>query len=200
VRTYIRRQRSTSSLRGAVHLVVHIPHRTDEESSRALGLAQQAPSFTIEWEDNDKMAIAIFPSLPEGIEAAVQLVGEAVRLAGARASMNSKPVSSLTKLWQRLACYQDSLNVADPVRYCLEKSSLFNTLVGCEAHRCPVPCQFICTPCMRMEQEGTTVNPVNRYHVAAELGEIDWCPRLKLPGGGEPGGHTPILPIRPAGA
>ena len=126
-----------------MNLVVHIPYRADEESSRALSLARQAPSFTMEWVDDQKVAIAIFSSLPAGSDLAIQLVGEAVRLSGAWASINSKRISSLTKLWQRLNCYRDSLNAPDRERYCLEKTAFFNTLVGCEGHRCPVPCQCI---------------------------------------------------------
>ncbi len=164
-----------------MHLVVHIPYEADEESTRALSLARQAPSFTMEWDDDHKVAIAIYSSLPKGIEEAVQLVGEAVRLSGAWASLDSRRVSSLTKLWQRLACYQGSLDVEDPFQYCKERSALFNVLVGCEGHLCPVPCQFICTPCMRMEQEGTAVRSDGQYKVAAELAEIDWCPRLRIP-------------------
>jgi hypothetical protein len=87
----------------------------------------------------------------------------------------------LTKLWQRLACYRDSLPVHDPVYYCREKAALFNTLVGCETHRCPVPCQFICTPCMGMVQEGTTIYQEKSFEIAATLAEIDWCPGLRLP-------------------
>ena len=164
-----------------MRLVIHIPYRSDEESSSALSLARQAPSFTMEWVNDEKMAIAIFPSLPAGIEPAVRLVGEAIRLPGAWASMDAKPISSLAKLWQRLTCYRDSLETDDPIRYCRERSALFNTLVGCEEHRCPVPCQFICRPCMRMEQEGTELVAPDRFIVAAELAEIAWCPRLHLP-------------------
>jgi hypothetical protein len=164
-----------------MHLVVHIPYHVDEESTRALSLARQAPSFTMEWDDDHKVAIAIYSSLPKGIEEAVQLVGEAVRLSGAWASMDSRRVSSLAKLWQRLACYQESLDVENPLQYCKERSVLFNVLVGCEGHRCLVACQFICTPCMRMEQEGTAMMPGDQYKVAAELAEIDWCPRLRIP-------------------
>jgi len=164
-----------------MHLVVHIPYHVDEESCRALSLARQAPSFTMEWVDNQRIAISIFPSLPTGMDSAIQLVGEAVRLSGAWASINSKRISSLTKLWQRLACYRDSLAVHDPACYCREKAALFNTLVGCEMHRCPVPCQFICTPCMGMAQEGTTIYQEKGFEVAATLAEIDWCPGLRLP-------------------
>jgi hypothetical protein len=164
-----------------MHLVVHIPYRLDEDSARALSLARQAPSFTMEWVDDQKVAVAIFSSLPDGIEEAIQLVGEAVPFSGAWASMDSKRASSLTKLWQRLVCYRDSLSAEDPRRYCREKSALFNVLVGCVEHRCPVPCQFICTPCMGMPQEEATICPEKRFEVAARVAEIDWCPRLKLP-------------------
>jgi hypothetical protein len=164
-----------------MHLVVHIPYRADEESTQAVSLARQAPSFTMEWNGDRKVAIAIFSSLPAGIEGALQLIGEAVRLSGAWASLNSKRMSSLTKLWQRLACYQESLDADHPSLYCREKSALFNTLVGCEAHRCPVPCQFVCTPCMRVAQEGKGMGSEYQYQVAAELAEIEWCPRLRLP-------------------
>ena len=133
-----------------MHLVVHIPYQADEESSRAVSLARQAPSFTMEWTGSGRMDIAIFPSLPTGLDLAVQLVGEAIQIPGAWTSINARPLSTLTKLWQRLNCYRDGLEAPDRQRYCLEKTAFFNTLVGCEGHRCPVPCQFICTPCMRM--------------------------------------------------
>lgn len=145
-----------------------------------LELSPAGPELYIEMTRDQKIATAVFPSLPTGIEATVQLVGDAVRLSGAWAIVNSKPISSLTKLWQRLACYRESLDVEDPLRYCGEKSALFNILVSCEEHRCPVPCQFICTPCMRMERGGTAASSIDRFKVAAELGEIDWCPRLQL--------------------
>jgi len=164
-----------------MHLVVHIPFRPDDESTRALGLARRAPSFTMEWVEDRKVAIAIYSSLPAGIDEAIRLIGEAVHLPEAWASMDSKRVSSLAKLRQRLSCYRESLDAGDAIRYCREKSALFNTLVRCEEHHCPVPCQFICTPCMKMKQEGTAVIPAYGYKVAVELAEIEWCPRLHLP-------------------
>ena len=182
-----------------MNLVVHIPYRADEESSRVLSLARQAPSFTMEWVDDRKVAIAIFSSLPAGIDQAIQLVGEAVRLSGAWASINSKRISSLTKLWQRLNCYRDSLNAPDRERYCLEKAAFFNSLVGCEGHRCPVPCQFICTPCMRMTQDQSTIDVENRFEVATELAEIAWCPNLNLSGFGSQAGRS-FLTIDPRSA
>lgn len=177
-----------------MNLVVHIPYRADEESSRALSLARQTSSFTMAWVDGQKVAIAIFYSLPTGIDLAIQLIGEAVRLSRAWASVNSKRMSSLIKLWQRLVCYRDSLAVYDSACYCREKSALFNTLVGCDAHRCPVPCQFLCTHCKDMAQEGTTIYPEKRFEVVATLAEIDWCPRLKLPAQSGPSRTPPLNP------
>jgi hypothetical protein len=135
----------------------------------------------MDWLNGERIDVAIFPSLPKGIDLALQLIGEAIRVEGAWASVNAKPMSSLTKLWQRLDCYRGSLGALNRTRYCHEKSALFNTLVGCEHHFCPVPCQFVCTPCMKMTQEGLIVEIGQRYGVAAILAEIEWCPNLHLP-------------------
>jgi len=161
-----------------MHLVVHIPYRSDEESARALGLAQRAPSFTIEWVECHRVAVAIFPSLPTGIDAAVQLVGEAIPLSGAWASLNAKPFSNLTRLWQRLSCYRDSLNASDPLRYCRERSDQYNQLVGCDRHHCPVLCQFMCASCLSHEQAESSADSADRFKTAAEQAEVDWCPQL----------------------
>jgi len=167
---------------GAVlNLVIHIPHRGAEPEPGALGLAQRAPTFTTEWMNNERMSVAIFPSLPTGLDLAVQLIGAAIHIEGAWASVNSKPISSLTKLWQRLDCYRGSLALTASKRYCQEKAVLFNTLVGCEHQFCPVPCQFVCTPCLRITQEGSALSVVQRHEAEAALAEIDWCPNLRLP-------------------
>ena len=139
------------------------------------------------------MNIAIFPSLPTGLDLAMQLVGETIQISGAWASINSKRISSLTKLWQRLSCYRDSLNAPDRERYCLEKTAFFNTLVECEGHRCLIPCQFICTPCMRMTQDQSPVDAENRFEVATELAEIAWCPNLKVSGPGSQAGQALLM-------
>ena len=164
-----------------MNLVVHIPHRGTNAESSALSLAQRAPTYTMEWVQGERVGVAIFPSLPNGIDLALQVIGESIRIEGAWASVNSNPISSLTKLWQRLDCYRGSLGTTDPNRYCHEKSALFNTLVGCDHRLCPVPCQFVCTPCMRMTQEGSEVSMIQRYEVAVALAEVDWCPNLRLP-------------------
>ncbi|MCX5723624.1 MAG: hypothetical protein NTX84_03695 [Nitrospirae bacterium] len=164
-----------------MNLAVHIPHRVTEVDSSALSLAQRAPTFTIEWTNGERVTIARFPSLPERLDCALQLVGEAIRFHGAWASVNARPVSSLTKLWQRLECYRGSLLAPEPDRHCAERAALVNSLVGCEAHRCPVPCQFMCSPCIGMGQNGPMMYPEKRLELAAAVAEIDWCPRLKLP-------------------
>lgn len=165
-----------------LYLVVHIPHRADEESTLAVSLARQAPIFTMEGIGAEKVASGIFHSLPIGIDLAVELVGETVRLTGAWASINSKRMSSLTRLWQQLDCYRNSLNRSDRERYCRDKTAFFNTLVGCEGQQCPIPCQFMCTPCRHMLQDEFVGDIDHRLAVATELAEVAWCPNLKVPG------------------
>ena len=164
-----------------MNLVVHIPHRGTEPELNALSLAQRAPTFTMEWVNKERVSVAIFASLPTGIDLALQLIGAAIHIEGAWASVNTKPISSLTKLWQRLDCYRGSLAATHSKRYCQEKSAMFNALVGCDHHLCPVPCQFVCTPCMRMTQEESELSVIQRHDVAATLAEVDWCPNLRLP-------------------
>ena len=165
-----------------MNLVVHIPCRSIDDSLNALSFARRAPTFTVEWVNDERVAIAIFPSLPVGIDLAVQLVGESLRLSGAWASVNAKPFSSLVRLWQRLVCYRGSLGVADPIQYCHEKATQFNALVSvsCEGHSNPVPCQFISMPYVRTSSEGPTVEADRQYELASTLAEVDWCPRLNL--------------------
>jgi hypothetical protein len=169
-----------------MQLVVYIPCPADTDHVRALSWARQAPYYVTERIDDQEFATAIFPSLPHGIETALHLVGECVPLSRAWASINGRTVSSLIRLWQRLDCYRGSLGVDDPLRYCRDKSAFFNLLVDCRAHRCPVACQFICIPCMKMQQEDPTLLAIDRFKSAAALAEIDWCPRLHLPAEGDP--------------
>lgn len=175
-----------------LNLVVHIPHRMTEEDSGALSLAQRAPAFMIERAGGDRVCIATFPDLPKGIDLALQLIGESVRVPGAWASVNARPISNLTKLWQRLECYRESLLAPDPVQHCEEKAALFQTLVGCEARSCPVPCQFLCTPCIQMLPDGDGSMRGQQIEAVADSGEIGWCPQLKraVPPAGHP---QPVL-------
>lgn len=161
-------------------LVVQLPFDATDESEGALSMARRAPAYAVEWINGRRVAVATFPSLPKDIDLAVELIGEALRVPQARASVNATPLSSLTKLWQRLTCYRTSLAVADPTRYCLEQTAHFHTLVGCEGRRCPVPCQFICTPCLQLGQETLFPAAEFRYRAAAHAAEIDWCPHLRI--------------------
>lgn len=179
-----------------LNLVVHIPHRGTEPEPRTLCLAQRAPTFTMEWVNNERVSVAIFASLPTGIDLALQLIGAAIHIEGAWASVNTKPISSLTKLWQRLDCYRGSLATTHSKRYCQEKSAMFNTLVGCDHYLCPVPCQFVCTPCMRMTQEGSGLSGIQRHDVAATLAEVEWCPNLRLPLKEDEQVGTSVTPVR----
>ena len=162
-----------------MNLVVHIPHQVAIDDSGALGLAQRAPAFILDRSGGQQICIATFPDLPKGIDLALQLVGEIVRVRGAWATVDTRPISNLTKLWQRLECYRESLQAHDPVRYCQEKSKFFHALVSCDARSCPVPCQFLCTPCMQVAPEGHDgARDLPLAEIAAS-GEIEWCPQLK---------------------
>lgn len=161
-----------------MNLVVHIPHRMTEEDSGALILAQRAPTFIIEWVERERVCIATFPDLPKNIDLALQLIGESVRIHGAWASVNARPMSNLTKLWQRLECYRESLLAVDAHRHCETKSNYFHTLVGCEVSRCPVPCQFLCTRCRLMAQDELGPSLSLSIADAATFAEVEWCPHL----------------------
>lgn len=164
-----------------MNLVVHLPYDTTDDSAGALGLARRAPRFAIEEHNGRRTAVAAFPAIPEAIDLAVALIGDAVRLSDAWASVNDSRLSSLTKLWQRLVCYRDSLAAPDPVRYCREQSAHVHALVGCEGHDCPVPCQFICRPCLALQaQDILIIRPEKHYRAAAEAAEVEWCPRLRV--------------------
>ena len=121
-----------------MNLVVHIPHRVAETDSSALSLAQRAPIFTVGQMSGKQVDIAQFPSLPESLDGALQLIGEAIRFPGAWASVNGRPVSSLAKLWQRLECYRESLVASDPVRHCAERRRCLMLLSG--VTRIVAPC------------------------------------------------------------
>lgn len=169
-----------------MNLVVHLSYDTADESGNALSLARRAPTFAVEWVHDRKMAVATFPSLPANIDLAVELVGDAVRLPEAWASIDAVPISNLAKLWQRLLCYRDSLAAPDPARYCAAQAAHVQTLVGCEEHRCPVSCQFICQTCLHQPNETPSANPQTRFTEAAKSAEIGWCPRLRLPSPSDP--------------
>lgn len=162
-----------------MNLIVHVPYDSIAGCRSALGLAERAPSFTVERVNDRPTAVAIFPSLPEGIDVAVELIGESMRLMGAWASVNAKPFSNLVRLWQRLVCYRGSLGSDDPVRYCREQAARFNAVVVCEGQAGPVPCQFIAMPCPPATP-GSADLAAGQYELAAALAEVDWCPRLNL--------------------
>lgn len=169
--------------------MLHVPYRSFEGKPGALSLFRRAPTFTVEWMDGEQVAVAVFSSLPVQIDLAVQLVGESIGLAGAWASVNARPMTTLFGFWHRLVCYRESLEAADPARYCREQSARFNAMASLSAVRSAGPCQF-----MSLSDAHATGATANRqFEVAARLAEIDWCPRLNL--------HLPgAAPKKPAAA
>ena len=176
-----------------MNLVFHISWRLLEGNPGALKLAQRAPTFTVEWVHDERVAVGVFPSLPDGIDLAVELVGESMGLAGAWASVNAKPMSNLVGLWHRLVCYRDSLTAADPIRYCREQSARFNALAVCAGQRERGVCQFIAMPGDLVSRAETVETAATQLEAAARLAEIDWCPRLNL----HPSHLVMPRPVRP---
>jgi hypothetical protein len=160
-----------------VNLVVHVPEPSAETVPYVQTLMKMAPSFTIEGQD----WVAIFPRLPDAIDRALQIVGEAVRLPDAWASVNGRRFSSLLRLWTRLECYRESLDVPTPELHCLGKAAKHNLLEGCLGPTCPVPCQFVCAPC-RVEMQDGGIPPSHSFlRQLSVQAEVEWCPNLKLP-------------------
>jgi hypothetical protein len=162
-----------------MNLVVHLPRTVEVEDSSALSLAQRAPTFTSEWADGERTHVAVFHDLPRSLDLAVQLIGESLCVPGAWASVNARPISSLTKLWQRLECYRESLAATDPLGHCTEKAAYFHSSVGCESQRYPVPCQFICSSCLTVSEGKAGMEAWPTAEAAVDA-EIDWCPQLAL--------------------
>ena len=79
----------------------------------------------------------IFPSLPTGMESAVQLVDETIRLSRSQVRVNSKSISSVTTLRQRLDCYCDKLKASDYERACPHNTTRFTILIESEGVLAP---------------------------------------------------------------
>lgn len=159
-----------------MNLVVHVPEAAGETAPYLQTLMKTAPSFTIEGQD----WISIFPRLPDAIDRALQIVGEAVRLPDAWASMNGRRFSSLLRLWTRLECYRESLDAPSAELHCLRKAAKHNLLEGCLGPTCPVPCQFVCAPCRVELQERGAPPACSFLHQLSVEAEVDWCPNLRL--------------------
>lgn len=125
--------------------------------------------------------VLTFPELPRGIDLALRVIGESVRIPGAWATVGGQRMSSLVALWNRLDCYRQSLPHIDRIAYCQGRAAALRSLLGCGVPACATPCQFVCPQCMVKEnaQLASLVHP--ETHMLLVFGEIDWCPNLVRP-------------------
>jgi hypothetical protein len=164
-----------------MHLTVRIPESDAAEISTARILARLAPEFHTEGKGPALAHVATFANLPDDLDPAVRLIGEAINLPGVQVVVNSRPVVSLSKFWSALLCYRDSLREPDPQVYCARLAARLSSLSGCPDRTCVSHCQFICTRCLGVARE-TGAPPLSaQLRTIAVQAEVEWCPNLKLP-------------------
>jgi len=164
-----------------MHLSVRIPESDAARFSTAPILARLAPDFHTEGEGKALAHVATFADLPDYLDVAVRLIGEAINLPDVQVTVNSRRVANLTKFWTALLCYRDSLAEPDPKAYCARLSARLSSLSGCPDRTCISHCQFICTRCLGVARE-TGAPPIStQLRAMAVQAEVDWCPNLTLP-------------------
>lgn len=160
-------------------LTVWVP-QSDAASPSLLGLARLAPVLRIESERQIVAYVAAFPHLPQSLDAAVQLLGEAINCPAVRVTINGRPVASLIKLWSALLCYRDSLAEEDPLAYCARQAGKIGGEAGCPDRACLSHCQFICTRCLQVVRESGAPPVRAQLHDIAVRAEVEWCPNLRF--------------------
>lgn len=167
-----------------MHLQVRIPESETAAAPVARILARLAPDFHAEGEGKALAHVATFPNLPDYLDVAVRLIGEAINLPGVQMTVNARPVVNPTKFWSAPLCYRDSLAELDPKAYCARLSARLGSVSGCPDRTCVSHCQFICTRCFGVVRE-TGAPPVSaQLREIAQQAEVEWCPNLKLPPSG----------------
>ncbi|MEK7294418.1 MAG: hypothetical protein AAB049_05515, partial [Nitrospirota bacterium] len=114
-----------------IRVCVVIPESEAEAFSQALVLARKAPIWEIKGAGKGKTQTAIFPDLTDSLAVVVPLIGELTNLPGARVTIDEREVSSLTRFWTALICYQESLAEPNPHEHCLRFSARLNQFGGC---------------------------------------------------------------------
>lgn len=165
-----------------MRLSVRIPESDASAAAAALGLARMAPAFQLTRGDGRPRGyLAIFPDLPQSLDLAVRLIGEAVFLPDVLVQIRSRTVVNLSKFWSALLCYRENLLAPDPKAYCARLSARLSSVSGCPDRTCVSHCQFICTRCFQVIREsGAPPVAIQLQEVACQA-EADWCPNLRLP-------------------
>lgn len=157
-----------------------IPESEAEAFSHALVLARKAPILEFKGDGKGKTQTAIFPDLTDSLAVVVPLIGELTNLPGARVTVDEREVSSLTRFWTALICYQESLDEPNPHEHCLRFSARLNQFGGCPDQTCLSPCQFLCTRCIGLTQGKSGASLEAQLKDLARQAEVDWCPNLGL--------------------
>ena len=161
-----------------IRVCVVIPESEAEALSQALVLARKAPILETKGDGKSKTQTAIFPDLTASLATVVPLIGELTNLPGARVTINEREVSSLTRFWTALICYQESLAEPNPHDHCLRFSARLNQFGGCPDQTCLSPCQFLCTRCIGLAQGKSGASLEAQLKELARQAEVDWCPNL----------------------
>jgi len=163
-----------------IRVSVVIPESEAEAFSLALALARKAPILETKGDGRGKTQTAIFPDLTASLGTVVTLIGELTNLPGARVIIDEREMSSLTRFWSALLCYQESLSEPTPREHCLRFSARLNQFGGCPDQTCLFPCQFLCTRCVGLAQGKSGPSLEAQLKDLARQAEVDWCPNLGL--------------------
>lgn len=163
-----------------IRVCIVIPESEAEAFSHALVLARKAPILETKGDGKGKTQTAIFPDLTASLATVVPLIGELTNLHGARVTIDERQVSSLTRFWTALICYQESLAEPNPHEHCLRFSARLNQFGGCPDQTCLSPCQFLCTRCIGLATGKGGRSLEAQLADLARQAEVDWCPNLEL--------------------
>lgn len=163
-----------------VNVALYLPGETAVPPKVSAAAADEDCTHRIEETGCGPHHVLTFPELPRGIDLALRVIGESVRIPGAWASVGGQRMSSLVALWNRLDCYRQSLPHVDRAAYCQGRAATLRSLLGCGVSACATPCQFVCPQCAGNEPNtGSLVHPETQMLLV--LGEIEWCPNLVPP-------------------
>lgn len=143
-------------------------------------LIKAAPTAYVERQAGARTHVVHFPSLPETIDLALQLIAATVDMPAVEAMVNDRPIANLGKFWSALNCYRDSLAVVDVAAHCARRAARVGDAGACPDQACLSHCQFICTRCIQVSRERGAPPVSLQLREIAIQAEVEWCPNLKL--------------------
>ena len=166
-----------------MYLTVWLPESAVVAAPAALAAARFAPIFhrIDKGEGGAKAYLAVFADLPVGLDVALRLIGEIVDLPDVRMGINGRRVVSVTKFWNALLCYRDSLWEQDKEDYCARQADRVGEAAGCPVWTCQARCQFICACCFQVVRKSGAPPVADQLREIALQAEVEWCPNLQLP-------------------